>query len=105
MVLAAASHIAAQTIKAYLPMIRIEGWMRRPWRALSCIGFCASMLVRLAIAALPVLRRGYHPRRHPLVTTAQNAIQIAWRRYEAAGGDVLSIDRVKMGEIMGVAPV
>ncbi len=103
MVLAAAAHIARETIKAYWPMIRIEGWTRNPLMALQRMGFCASLLVRFGIAALPVFRRSYHPRRHPLATTRQNPIQIAWRRYEAGGGDVLAIDHAKMAEIMGVS--
>ena len=104
MVLVAASHIAWETFKAYVPMIRREGWTRNPLQGLSRMVFCASMLLRLASAALPVLRRGYHPRKHPMVTSDQNPIQIAWRRYEAAGGDVLAIDHHKMSEILGAAP-
>jgi predicted metal-dependent hydrolase len=103
MVVVAACHIAAETFKAYVPMIRREGWTRNPLKGLSRMAFCASMLLRLAAAALPVLRRGYHPRQHPLATSNQNPIQIAWRRYEAEGGDVLAIDHHKMSEIVGAA--
>jgi predicted metal-dependent hydrolase len=103
MVVVAACHIAWETFKAYVPMIRREGWTRNPLKGLSRMVFCASMLLRLARAALPVLRRGYHPRKHPMVTSDQNPIQIAWRRYEAEGGDVLAIDHRKMSEILGAA--
>jgi hypothetical protein len=66
------------------------------------LGFGVAMLWRLFSAALPVFRAGYHPRKHPIATTMQNPIQIAWRRYAADGGDVLAIDHARMREIMGV---
>jgi predicted metal-dependent hydrolase len=104
MVLSAALHIARDTVVTYIRMAREEGWLRNPFTALSRLGFGAAMLTRLFVAALPVFRRGYHPRLHPLATTAQNPIQIAWRRYAAQGGDVLSIDHDKMAAIMRVEP-
>jgi predicted metal-dependent hydrolase len=102
MVLRALTHIALETIKTYVHMVRVEGWLRNPFKAISCLYFCASMLTRLLVNALPVFRKNYHPRRHPRVTTRQNKIQIAWRRYDAGGGDVLSIDYEKMAVIMNV---
>ncbi|AXQ30531.1 metal-dependent hydrolase [Solimonas sp. K1W22B-7] len=104
MVLKALAHIAGETIKAYTHMARVEGWLRNPFRGAVRLGFCGLMLLRLLKSALPVFRKDYHPRRHPLVTTQQNPIQIAWRRYESRGGDVLEIDRAKMARIMGVEP-
>ena len=47
-----------------------------------------------------MFRRRYHPRNHPIATTAQNPIQIAWRRYEAGGGDVLAIDHAKLAKML-----
>ncbi|MGB0954892.1 MAG: metal-dependent hydrolase [Panacagrimonas sp.] len=102
MVVRAAIHMAHQTIKSYTPMARREGWLRNPFRAISRMSYCFWMLGRLAYAALPVLRKDYHPRKHPIATSAQNPIQIAWRRYEGQGGDVLEIDHVKMAQIMRV---
>jgi hypothetical protein len=67
------------------------------------MGFCGYLLVRFLISALPVFKRNYHPRSHKLVTGKKTSIQIAWRRYEKAGGDVLSINHDKMAEILGVA--
>lgn len=104
MVVAALTHIAAQTLKTYPHMARVEGWLRNPFEAVSKLTFCVTMLLRLLRAALPVFRRGYHPRNHPIANERQNPIQVAWRRYQGAGGDVLAIDRAKMAEIMGVAP-
>lgn len=103
MVVHALVHIARETIKAYSHMARIEGWLRNPFTAVSKMTFCFVMLLRLLRSALPVFKKGYHPRSHPMVTTRQNPIQIAWRRYFSAGGNVLEIDRNKMAQIMGVA--
>ncbi len=103
MILAALSHIAMETIKCYLHMSRVEGFLRTPWRALKSVGFCGYLLSRLLYSALPVFRKDYHPKNHRLVTNAQNPIQIAWRRYENAGGDVLAIDRQKMADMLKVA--
>lgn len=100
MVLLALFHIASETIKAYVHMSRIEGWWRNPLRGVKKLSFCITMLGRFVRSALPVFRKGYHPRNHPLATTEQNEIQIAWRRYESGGGDVLEIDKVKMAEMM-----
>ncbi|MGB1558517.1 MAG: metal-dependent hydrolase [Oceanococcaceae bacterium] len=102
MVLFAAGHIAKETIKAYAHMTAVEYGWRRPFRALRSMGFCFYMLGRLATSALPVFKGSYHPKQHPLVTNRQNSIQVAWRRYEHEGGNVLEIDRHKMAEIMGV---
>lgn len=104
MVLKAALHIAGETAKLYPRMARREGWLRNPVRAMTTLGFGVAMLWRLFRAALPVFRRDYHPRNHPIATTQQNPIQIAWRRYAAAGGDVLAIDHARMREIMDIAP-
>ena len=102
MVLVSLLHIAKETLRAYAHMSRVEGWTRNPIKAVAKIGFCVVMLGRFVRSSLPVFKRGYHPRNHPLVNSRQNPIQIAWRRYEHEGGDVLAIDRVKMAEIMGV---
>lgn len=102
MVLSALSHIAIETLRAYIPMCRREGWLRNPFRAVARIGFAVRMLGLMLWCALPVFRKGYHPRKHPLATTQQNPIQIAWRRYEGRGGDVLAIDHEKMAKIMDI---
>jgi predicted metal-dependent hydrolase len=104
MVVRALTHIALETLKTYVHMVRVEGWLRNPFKAISCLCFCASMLTRLLVNALPVFRKNYHPRRHPRVTTRQNKIQIAWRRYDAGGGDVLSIDYEKHNELFDFIP-
>ena len=102
MVLKAALHIATETMRLYPRMARHEGWLRKPWQAVKTLAFCGEMLGRLFIAAIPVFRRSYHPRKHPIATTAQNPIQIAWRRFEADGGDLLSIDHAKMASLLRV---
>jgi predicted metal-dependent hydrolase len=103
MILVAFTHIAAEAIKTYVHMCRVEGWYKSPRKALACTGFFCNILFRLISNALPAFGRGYNPRRHPIVTDQQSPIQIAWRRYEKAGGDVLAIDREKMASLLGVA--
>lgn len=104
MVLYALVHIALETIRAYVHMVRMEGWLRNPFKAVSTLFFCGHMLCRLLANALPVFRKNYHPRRHPRVTTRQNPVQVAWREFESEGGDVLAIDRDKMALMMRLAP-
>lgn len=103
MVLFAAVHIAKETIQAYAHMAGVEYGWKRPFKTVRAMGFCFYMLGRLAHSALPVFKRGYHPKNHPLVTNQQNSIQVAWRRYAKAGGDVLEIDHKKMAQIMGLS--
>lgn len=102
MILKALTHIAMETTRAYAHMARIEGWLRHPVSAVTKMGFNFLMLWRLLWNALPVFRRRYHPRIHPMVTHRQNRIQMAWRRFAAKGGDVLAIDREKMARILGI---
>lgn len=103
MVLVAFRHIAEETVRAYVHMCRVEGWLRGPLRAVRSLGFLLRILGILVRNAAPAMRRGYDPRKHPIVNDRQSPIQIAWRRYEKAGGDVLAIDREKMAAILGVA--
>ncbi|MEX1663950.1 metal-dependent hydrolase [Zhongshania arctica] len=100
MVLFALSHIAKETIQSYWIMAKVEGWTRNPFTAVKKVGFCLLMLSRFLKSALPVFKKDYHPRRHPMVTTKQNPIQIAWRRFERAGADVLEINHQRLAEIM-----
>ncbi len=102
MILVTLLHIAKETLKAYVHMAHCEGWLRNPLRGAAKMGYCLVMLGRFVKSALPVFKRGYHPRQHPMVTSRQDPIQIAWRRYEHAGGEVLDIDHQKMAEIMQV---
>ena len=102
MILVTLLHIAKETLKAYVHMARCEGWLRNPLRGAGKIAYCLVMLGRFVKSALPVFKRGYHPRNHPMVTSRQDPIQIAWRRYEHAGGEVLDIDHQKMAEILQV---
>ncbi len=91
MVLFAFAHIALETFRAYRCIVRVEhGRFRdrlRAWR------FFAGFAKDLFAASLPVYRRDYHPSKHPICNDAQNRLAIAWRRHEAAGGDVLNLDR------------
>ena len=104
MIVVALLHIALETVRGYVHMARVEGWLRNPLRAASSLFFCGHMLWRLLANALPVFRKSYHPRRHPRVTTRQNCVQVAWRRFHSEGGDVLAIDHAKMAEVMRLAP-
>jgi hypothetical protein len=96
-ILHALTHIAVQTLKTYPHMAKVEGWLRNPFKGAAKLWFCVHMLLRLLHAALPVFRRGYDPRKHPIATTAQDPIQVAWRRFEAADGNVLKIDHARDG--------
>lgn len=95
-------HIAKETTRAFIHMSRCEGWWRNPFYGLASLGFCWYMMMRFVINALPVLRSKYHPHHHPIVTTKQSPIQIAWRRFQKSGGNVLEIDHQKMADIMRV---
>jgi predicted metal-dependent hydrolase len=103
MVLFALMHIANETIQCYWAMAKVEGWLRNPISAFRKMGFCMFTLGRFLKSALPVFKKDYHPRYHPMVTTTQNPIQIAWRRFEKNGGEVLEIDHKRMAEMMGIA--
>jgi uncharacterized protein len=103
MVLAALIHIAGETTKCYLAMTVVEGYWRNPLRGIRKMGFCGYMLLRLLINALPVFKSNYHPRKHKLVAGKKGLIQIAWRRYERDGGNVLSINHNKMAEILKIS--
>ena len=102
MVVKALAHIARETNRTFIHMSRVEGWWRNPFYGMATLAWCWATLLRFVINALPVFRNSYHPTRHPLVTSAQNPIQVAWRRFHKAGGNVLEIDRQKMAEIVGV---
>jgi predicted metal-dependent hydrolase len=100
MVLVAGLHIARETVKAYAHMARIEGWMKNPFTAMSAMGFCFKTLAQMAWQTLPVFSKNYNPRTHPLATSKQDPVAIAWRRHDAKGGNVLDIDREAMAHIM-----
>lgn len=103
MVLSALSHIAKETLECYWSMAKVEGWLRNPFVAVKKMTFCILTLARFLKSAMPVFSKNYHPRLHPKVNTIQNPIQIAWRKYEKNGGDVLEINHERMAEIMDVA--
>jgi predicted metal-dependent hydrolase len=103
-ILQAAAHIAVETIRLYPRMAAREGWLSSPARIAKTMGFAVEMMARLVWAALPVFSSRYNPRNHPIATSGQDPIQIAWRRYESRGGNVLAIDHDRMREIMGLAP-
>ena len=105
MVLFALMHIAGETLKAYWAIAKKERWLRNPFVAVKKMGFCVISLLRFLKSALPVFSRHYHPKNHPMVTCSQNPIQVAWRNYEKAGGDVLEIDHHRMAEMMGLAKI
>lgn len=100
MVLVALRRIAEETVRACVDLCRLEGWMRGPLKAMRSLGYLARILAQLLRDAVPAMRRSCDPRRHPIVTDRQSPIQIAWRRYEKGGGDVLEIDREKMAHIL-----
>ena len=48
MVLMAGLHIARETVKAYVHMARIEGWLKNPLKAIGAMGFCFKTLGQMA---------------------------------------------------------
>ena len=102
MVLAAGWHIAWETIKAYTHMARHEGWLRNPIKAVKSFGFLFATLGEMAWQTLPVFRKTYNPRNHPLATSKQDPVAIAWRRHAKNGGNVLDIDREAMAKILQI---
>ena len=102
MVLAAGWHIGWETTKAYLHMARVEGYFKSPRRAWRAVRFLASTLAQMAWHVRPVFSRQYQPRLHPLATTKQSPIAIAWRKHARAGGNVLEIDRAAMAQILQI---
>ena len=87
MVVYAFLHISWQAIQGFAHMIKVEGYYRKPKRALSAWRFFASFAKDLARAAIPVLSKHYHPRLHPICNEAQNPVAVAWRDYVAKDGD------------------
>ena len=100
MVVKAFAHVAIETAKAYLPMVRREGYFKNPWKALKAIGFFINLSSQLAYSALPVLSKKYHPREHPLCSSEQNPIAVNWTKYYSLGNDVLSMDNADMQRMM-----
>ena len=80
MVVKAFAHIALQTAKAYIPMVRKEGYFKKPVSAVKAMGFFLNMAGRLAAAALPVLSKKYHPRHHPLCSSEQSPVAVSWTK-------------------------
>lgn len=101
MIAKALIHIAWEVIKAYTHMSKEEGYFKRPSSAFKSLGFLTTTICKMVWYCLPTFSKNYHPRNHPLATTKQNKIALAWRRYTRKGGDPLTIDRIKMKEIVG----
>lgn len=99
-VAAGTAHILWETLWPYLHMCRVEGYfksLKGSWKALSFITWMGARMVGLS---LPVFRRSYSPRAHPLVNRKQNPVGFAWRNFEHKEGDILAIDKAKMARIL-----
>lgn len=101
MIAKALTHIAWEVFKAYIHMCKEEGLFKKPSSGFRAISFLATSLSKMGWYCLPTFSKNYHPRNHPLATTKQNKIAIAWRRFTKSGGDPLRIDRAKMKKIVG----
>lgn len=104
MIARALTHITWEVVKAYYIQCSYEGVHRSIVRSFKAYGFLLATLTKMLANSLPTFSRSYHPREHPLVTTKQDPIAVAWRRYTAAGGDPLKIDREGMARILDVLP-
>ncbi len=85
MVLRAFAHISHETFVAFRLMVKQMGFVGR--RKRQAWLFFARFARDLFVAALPVFRKDYHPRNHPICNEEQNAIAIAWRDYYSKGND------------------
>lgn len=94
------AHIGKETISAYLPMVRKEGYLKNPWRAIKALSFFVSFSAQLAWAAMPVLKRGYHPRDHPMCSTMRSPIAVSWTKFYSMGKDVLELDNAQMRDMV-----
>lgn len=101
MIAKALTHIAWEVLKAYLHMCKEEGLFKNPILGFRALSFLTTSFSKMVWYCLPTFSRKYHPRNHPLATTKQNKIAIAWRRFTKSGGDPLRIDREKMKKIVG----
>ncbi|MEM7220428.1 MAG: metal-dependent hydrolase [Pseudomonadota bacterium] len=99
-VISAFTHIAFETLSAYAHMVNREGYWRRPLRALRAWGFFLSFAKDLAASALPVLKRGYHPRLHPICNDEQNPIAVGWRKRYEAGLDNHALSDATLNEML-----
>tara|TARA_R110002072_G_scaffold64_1_gene296 strand:- start:2477 stop:3373 length:897 start_codon:yes stop_codon:yes gene_type:complete len=101
MVLHAFAHISWETGKAYAQMLKVEGYYASPAKAFKGWKFFFGFAWDFAYSAFPVLKRGYHPRNHPICTSEQNRIAIAWREYYKNGNDAQFLTDEVMAEMTG----
>lgn len=99
MILKAFIHIGQEIVKAYIPMVKKEGYFKNMTSTVKAVGFLFSFTARLAYSALPTLFRNYHPKNHPMCSTDQSPIAIAWRKHHAEGNNVTKLDDTEMGSI------
>ena len=104
MIVSAFTHIATETLRAYHIMIKGEGYYGSWRRALKAWRFFASFASDLAIAALPVLKKRYHPRLHPICNDEQNQVALAWRKHHKNGYNVLSLDNSAIQQMLSSSP-
>ena len=100
MVMEALWHITKETCKAYFHMCKVEGYFKSIRGTYKSISFLVKTMGKMAYLALPVLKRNYTPRDHPLVNQRQNPVGFAWRNWQNDGGEVLEIDKKLMAKIL-----
>lgn len=103
MLVRAFAYIAAQAAPAYAHMCRVERYFDSPRAALRAVGFFLKLSLKLVVSAAPALRASYHPRRHPRCQRAQNPIAVAWREFQAGGGDVSALDDATIRQLRASA--
>ena len=87
MVIFTFGHIILETFKAYSHMIKREGYYSSLSKAIKAWKFFFTFGFELGYSALPVLRKSYHPRNHPICHEKQSEIAISWRRYYSKGNN------------------
>jgi len=100
MIVKAFFHIGWETLKAYIPMVKKEGYLKNPLRMAKAMGFYLKFSMLLAKSALPVLSRNYHPRNHPACNDMQSPVAVSWTKFYTSGNDVLHIDNKKMNTLI-----
>ena len=93
-------HIVKETFKAYSHMIKKEGYYSSLFKTFKAWKFFLSFGFELGYTALPVLKRDYHPRNHPICNDKQSEIAIAWREFYSSGNNTLTLTQDDMDVLL-----
>lgn len=100
MTLVAFFHMYNDLTSAYHCMVKGEGWYRSPRKALKAWLEALKMGLKIVSPGLSTLKKGYHPRKHPMCNGEQDLLAVAWRFYHQAGHDVCSLSEKDINKIL-----